>query len=153
MKIEHNGWIVEIPDNAEAGDYVYVSREDRPGAIHIKAESEGWVADLWPQSYDEVHSTLCGLYSDLDDDTEGDDEFDPLAEPTGKPIVDGDWRLVDAAGAVCHTGQVIADFRHTPAILESGTPPHKDGSSGSVQTDRGNFYPEVYHLRWTKEAA
>lgn len=151
MKIEHNGWIVEIPDNAEAGDYVYVSREDRPGAIHIKAESEGWVADLWPQSYIEPLSSLCGLYSDLDDLGDEGDGADTPDLPE-QPIVDGDWRLVDAAGAVCHTGQVIADFRHTPAILESGTPPHKDGSSGSVQTDRGNFYPEVYHLRWTKEA-
>lgn len=152
MKIEHNGWIVEIPDNAEAGGYVYVSREDRPGAIHIKAEDEGWVADLWPQSYVEPLSSLCGLYSDLDDLGDEGDGADTPDLPE-QPIVDGDWRLVDAAGAVCHTGQVIADFRHIPAILESGTPPHEGCSSGSVQTDRGNFYPKVYHLRWTKEGA
>lgn len=72
MKIEHNGWIVEIPDDDTNGDYVYVSREDRPGNVHIKAESEGWVCDLWPESYEATHSTLCGLYADLDDDVEED---------------------------------------------------------------------------------
>ena len=152
MKIEHNGWIIEIPDNAEVGGYVYVSREDQPGAIHIKAESEGWVADLWPQSYIEPLSSLCGMYSDLDDLGDEDDGADTPDLPE-QPIVEGDWRLVDVAGAVCHTGQVVTDFRCTPAILEGGTPPHKEGSTGSVQTDRGSFYPEVYHLRWVKGAA
>ena len=70
-----------------------------------------------------------------------------------QPLVVDGWRLVDAAGKACHIGQVITDFRHTPAILEGGTPPHKEGSAGNVQTDRGNYYASVYNLRWVKEAA
>lgn len=70
-----------------------------------------------------------------------------------QPLVEGDWRLVDAAGAVCHTGQVVTDFRCTPAILEGGTAPRSEGSTGRIQTDRGSYFPSVYNLRWVKEAA
>lgn len=66
MIVKHNGWIVEIPDNGN-DYYVYVARANQPGNVHIKAESDGWVVDLWPQSYSETHSSAFGLYSDLDD--------------------------------------------------------------------------------------
>ena len=69
-----------------------------------------------------------------------------------QPLIVSGWRLVDAAGNACHVGQVVTDFRHTPAILEGGTPPHKEGSTGFVHVDRGSYYASTYNLRWVKEA-
>lgn len=50
------------------GEYLYVSREDKPGEIHIKADSEGYVLDVWPsdETADESVATMAVLYEDLD---------------------------------------------------------------------------------------
>ena len=71
MKIEHNGWLIEVPDN---GDEVWVAHQDRPGRIHIVAAAHSWVANLWPQSHSSPHGTLWGQYEDLNDveDTTGE---------------------------------------------------------------------------------
>ena len=89
------------------------------------------------------------------DDCPSDDcpshDTDTPAQPVQPIVVDG-WRLVGEAWSTCHIGQVITDFRYTPAILEGGTPPHKQGSTGLIHVNRGSYYPSVYGLRWVKEA-
>lgn len=54
------------------GDYLYVTHEQHPGSIHIKADIEGYVVDVWDDSLPEpsVVATLAAQYSDLRADPE-----------------------------------------------------------------------------------
>lgn len=66
MRIEHNGWTIVIPDGEP--EYAHISRPGLPGAVHVKAESEDYVADIWPENYERVEATAAALYSDLEPD-------------------------------------------------------------------------------------
>ena len=44
MKTNISGWYISASDD---GDYLYIERSNAPGQIHIKAESEGFVVDIW----------------------------------------------------------------------------------------------------------
>ena len=72
MNIEFNGWVIEILEDAPT--YVYVARVDKPGAVHVKAEAEGFVVDIWPESYEAVEVSAAALYTDLGDMADEDDE-------------------------------------------------------------------------------
>ena len=72
MNIEFNGWVIEVMEDAPA--YVYVARVGKPGAVHVKAEAEGFVADIWPESYEAVEASATALYTDLDDMADEDNE-------------------------------------------------------------------------------
>ena len=45
-------------------------------------------------------------------------------------------------------GAVRADFKGNHCIVEGGSAPHKPGSTGRVQTSRGEFYPSVIGAAW-----
>lgn len=62
--IKHGDWVIEFSD--EPGR-VYISNDKHPGNIHIKAEVEGYIVDIWRDSYEEVESGAFALYSDLSD--------------------------------------------------------------------------------------
>lgn len=59
------------------------------------------------------------------------------------------WELVDS-----ETGEPFAlpgrraDFRGEVDRIKGGQPPHKPHSTGTVQTDSGQYYPTVYGLEW-----
>ena len=39
-----NGWHVAASDD---GQYLYIELDGAPGQIHVKAEDEGFVVDIW----------------------------------------------------------------------------------------------------------
>ena len=80
MKIEHNGWLIEVPDN---GDEVWIAQLGRPGRVHIVAAGTSWVANLWPENHSTPHSTLWGQYEDLVD--EPADTATPEEGPADEP--------------------------------------------------------------------
>lgn len=47
------------------GQYAYLKREGQPGEVHIKAESEGLVVDVWNEGVTEVVDTMAIPYEDL----------------------------------------------------------------------------------------
>jgi hypothetical protein len=57
-------WVVK---GVESGTYLYISRHGKPGSIHIKADTEGFVVDVWhaDEVNPEVISTLAVPYEDL----------------------------------------------------------------------------------------
>lgn len=60
------GWHVTTSDD---GTYLYIERDGAPGQIHIKAEDEGFVVDIW--TYDgvgepECMATTCCAYTELE---------------------------------------------------------------------------------------
>lgn len=62
--IHIRGWKVQAsPD----GTYLYVQRVGKAGDIHVKAEDEGFVIDVWndDRKMPEVMATLCCEYNDL----------------------------------------------------------------------------------------
>jgi len=42
--IELNGWLIVVSNE---GDYLYITRDGSPGQVHVKAEDEGIVVDIW----------------------------------------------------------------------------------------------------------
>lgn len=42
--MELKGWLVNTSDD---GQYIYLQRDGAPGQIHVKAEDEGFVVDIW----------------------------------------------------------------------------------------------------------
>lgn len=69
MKLEIDGWVIEF--NSDNPQYVFLSHEDHPGDIHVKADDEGFVVDVWNEPGWEVAATLAVTYADLEGD-EGD---------------------------------------------------------------------------------
>lgn len=60
-----NGWNL---NTSEDGQYLYIEREGKPGQIHVKADDEGFVVDVW--TYDGVDEPECvastyALYDEL----------------------------------------------------------------------------------------
>lgn len=60
--LHHLGWEIRFSDEANR---LYVSNTNHPGSIHLKADDEGFIADVWPSSLQEVATTCAALYSDL----------------------------------------------------------------------------------------
>ena len=61
-----NGWHVTASDD---GQYLYIELDGAPGQIHVKAEDEGFVVDIW--TYDGIGDTTCvastsALYTELE---------------------------------------------------------------------------------------
>ena len=50
-------------------------------------------------------------------------------------------------------GAVRIDFKGNPCVVEGGAAPHTPGSTGRVQTNRGEFYPVVIGAAWEEPAA
>lgn len=44
MRTELNGWQISTSDD---GQYIYLQRDGAPGQIHVKAEDEGFVVDIF----------------------------------------------------------------------------------------------------------
>jgi hypothetical protein len=59
-----NGWLVSAsPD----GQYLYIQRDGSPGQVHLKAEDEGLVVDLWNDHEPmEVVATAAAAYTELE---------------------------------------------------------------------------------------
>ena len=60
------GWMVSA---SEDGQYLYIERDGAPGQIHVKAEDEGFIMDIW--TYDgigdpECIATTSALYTELE---------------------------------------------------------------------------------------
>lgn len=67
--IKQSGWEIEFND--EEPNRVYLRREGKPGDIHIKAEHEGYVIDIWPDGDALAPDAGCfALYQDLGDQQE-----------------------------------------------------------------------------------
>lgn len=64
------------------------------------------------------------------------------------PITKGNWTLT-LDGQPVLQGSVHSDFRGNTAIIVGGTPPHKPGANGYVQTAAGaRHYAGVYDMKW-----
>ena len=50
-----------------------------------------------------------------------------------------------------HIGDTVVSFRGELATVQSIIPPHKEGSTGRVQTELGLHFPGVYNLKWIEE--
>lgn len=64
--MELNGWNINTSDD---GQYLYIERDGAPGQIHVKAEDEGYVVDIW--TYDGCGEPECvastfALYTELE---------------------------------------------------------------------------------------
>lgn len=71
-----------------------------------------------------------------------------------QPIVRGDWHLVvEATGEpVCRHAEV-RDFRGELRVIVGGSPPHRPGVSGYVETEDGaESYVTVFDLKWVQGA-
>ena len=63
-----NGRMLHTSDDKDA-QYLYIERDGAPGQIHVKAESEGFVVDIW--TYDGIDNPNCvattaALYTELE---------------------------------------------------------------------------------------
>lgn len=56
--------------------------------------------------------------------------------------------LMNKDGQVVMPGAKVVDFRGEEAVLEGGRPPEREGSTGRVWTDAGEYFPSVYGLKW-----
>lgn len=66
-----------------------------------------------------------------------------------KAIKHDGYALVTKDGQPVNQGSVHTDFRGNSAIITGGRSPHKPSSSGFVHTAAGGeFYPNVFDLRW-----
>lgn len=60
------GWVIR-----SEGDYLFIARCGKPGEIIIKAETEGFVVDVWPAGEGvEPEDTMCIFYTDLEEEEE-----------------------------------------------------------------------------------
>lgn len=58
--------------------------------------------------------------------------------------------LVNPKGEPVTFPYATIDFRGEPVTVTGATPPHKPDSTGSIDTDQGNFYPSVCNLKWVE---
>ena len=52
------------------GPYLWIEYEGRPGYIVIKADDEGFVADIFPDVGNDPDASMWSTYSDLDNQEE-----------------------------------------------------------------------------------
>lgn len=75
----------------------------------------------------------------------------PSAIETQTQIHKEAWRLTKAGEPVVK-GSVHANFRGEDATIVGGTPPHKEGAAGFVETSEGSlFYPSVFGMVWSQD--
>ena len=71
-----------------------------------------------------------------------------LADPENKEQL---WFLVDKDGNPAVENSPHKDFRNAEDTLVGGTPPHKLGASGYIDTQTGGrYYASVYNLKWVE---
>ena len=60
-----NGWMLHTSDD---GRYLYIERDGAPGQIHVKAEDEGFVVDIWPddEAAAECAASTYAFYAELE---------------------------------------------------------------------------------------
>lgn len=58
--------------------------------------------------------------------------------------------LIDAEGNEVMVGQEVTSFRGEVETVRAISRPRHPGSTGRVLTDRGEFYPGVYNLKWVE---
>lgn len=70
---------------------------------------------------------------------------------------DGRYILVDRlTGKPVLIGQTVESFRGDPYIVQGGTAPASESSSGRVEVNSGHghtnalFYPSVFNLEWVR---
>lgn len=65
---EHLGppgpWIVQA-EQIDGMSYLFISRVDRPGELHLKADAEGYVADLYAKQPHDPVATAAAPYEEL----------------------------------------------------------------------------------------
>ena len=66
------------------------------------------------------------------------------------PITNGSWALLDMDNNPVSVGDQYTDFRGATHVIEGGKPPHKDGSTGRIWTNVGEFFPGVCNLHWER---
>lgn len=54
-------------------------------------------------------------------------------------------------GKEVEIGDIVASFRGELATIKGVIPPHKEGSTGRVETELGLHFPSVYNLKWIEE--
>ena len=52
-------------------------------------------------------------------------------------------------GHAVTAGEILENFRGDHYRVTGGRAPHKDGSTGQIYTDAGNYYPTVFNCKWT----
>lgn len=61
------------------------------------------------------------------------------------------WILIDEVSLrSVRYGDIRDSFRGEPATVKGGTPPHKPGSTGRIQTTKGEHYPGVFLAKWER---
>ena len=60
-----NGW--KVTTGGDSGQYLYIERDGAPGTIHIKADDEGFVLDVWTaDTTPEIAASTCVEYTHLE---------------------------------------------------------------------------------------
>lgn len=66
-----NGWSIQVYDD----QYFYLTKEGRPGVIQIKADDDGFVADIFTQAAEhdgsDPVSSAYATYSELEESKDG----------------------------------------------------------------------------------
>jgi hypothetical protein len=50
------------------GEYVHISKDDQHGVVTVKADAEGYVADIWNTAQTDCIATCAAPYSELEID-------------------------------------------------------------------------------------
>lgn len=62
--MEVHGWLVDV---SKDGQYIVIQRDGAPGQIHVKAEDEGFIVDIWNDTEPpEVVATAGATYTELE---------------------------------------------------------------------------------------
>jgi hypothetical protein len=62
--MEIKGWLVNASDD---GRYLYIERDNCAGQIHVKADDEGYVVDLYNDNLDpDCCASVYALYTELE---------------------------------------------------------------------------------------
>ncbi|MEJ8837577.1 hypothetical protein [Ramlibacter sp. AN1133] len=86
--VHFGGW--ELRRKEGASQYLYASRPDKQGEIHLKAAADGFVVDVWTKGAGEVVASTAAAYTDLGENPDMPDlrRFGDLA--VGDWFFDGD---------------------------------------------------------------
>lgn len=87
------GWSIKA---SPGGEYLYITKLGKPGDIHVKAEEEGLLVDIWNTPHDDAPECMDSMmvaYSDLEEFSEGDILGDSGAEILPQ------WRVTLYTGA------------------------------------------------------
>lgn len=68
-EVRFGGWVLQH-SQVSGHPYLYASRPDKPGEIHLKADDECYVADVWAIAATEAAATCAALYEELAGDSE-----------------------------------------------------------------------------------